>query len=118
MDARVTFVGSFRIRDYAAWLPAMEAMTRFVADRVPGVLSFHAYVNDEHTRGTVIYVHRDADSLDMHLALAAERIQAGTQMVEVMSIQLFGSPHQTTVDALRQSGTPVEVSHVVDGFSR
>ncbi len=118
MDARVTFIGSFEISDYDAWLPAMQAMTLFVAKQVPGVLSFHAYVNDEHTQGTVIFVHPDADSLDVHLAVAAERIRAGTQMVEVTRVQLLGSPHQSTVDALRESGAPVEVSHTVDGFSR
>jgi hypothetical protein len=118
MDTRITFIGSFRIADYDAWLPAMQAMTRFVAERVPGVLSFDAYIDENRTHGTVVYVHPDADSLDQHLSAAAEQIRAGTAMVEVTAIRLLGSPHPSTVDRLRASGASVEVDRRVDGFAR
>lgn len=118
MDTRVTFIGSFRIPDYDAWLPAMQGMTRFVAERVPGVLSFDAYVDEGRSRGTVVYVHPDADSLDRHLSAAADQIRAGSAMVEVTAIRILGTPHQATVDALRASGAPVEVDERVDGFAR
>ena len=112
MDTRVTFIGSFRIPDYDAWLPAMQGMTRFVAERVPGVLSFDAYVDEGRSRGTVVYVHPDADSLDEHLSAAADQIRAGSAMVEVTAIRILGTPHQATVDRLRASGARVEVGRL------
>ena len=118
MDDTVTFIGTFHIPNREAWLPAIEGMTEFVASHVPGVLSFHAYANAEGTEGTVVYVHPDADSLDQHLAAAAELIEAGTQMVDVVRIELLGSPHPETVDRLRAGGLPVSVKRMVQGFDR
>ena len=118
MDRRVTFIGSFRIPDYDAWLVAIRAMSDFVAEHVPRILAFHAYASDDRSEGTVVYVHPDADSLDEHLAAAAELIRSGTEMVSVTGIRLLGSPNAATVEALRRSGIPVNVQQVVTGFQR
>lgn len=118
MDNTVTFIGTFRIPSRDAWVPAIERMTEFVASHVPRVLSFHAYANADGTEGTVVYRHPDADSLDQHLAAAAALIEAGTQMVEVVRIELLGSPNRKTVDRLRAGGAQVSVKRMVSGFDR
>ena len=69
-------------------------------------------------RGTVVYVHPDADSLDQHLAVAAGLIEEGSKMVEVLRVEPLGSPHRSTVEALRAAGVPVSVKQVVAGFDR
>ncbi|HET6745749.1 MAG TPA: hypothetical protein VFH90_07875, partial [Candidatus Limnocylindria bacterium] len=111
MGERVTFIGTFRIPDggFEAWTAAIADMRSFVESHVPGVISFNAYVNEDGSEGTVVYVHPNADSLDQHLAAAASRIEAGSQMVTVLRIELLGSPHAATVEALRASGMPVTV---------
>ena len=118
MDRRVTFIGSFRIPDYDAWLAAIKAMSDFVAERVPRILAFHAYASDDRNEGTVVYVHPDAESLDQHLAVAADLIRSGTEMVSVTAIRLLGAPNRATVDGLRNSGIPVDVQPLVTGFQR
>lgn len=118
METRVTFIGSFRIPDYDAWQVAIAEMTDFVAGHVPRVLAFHAYASPDGSQGSVLYVHPDADSLDQHLAAAAELIRSGTEMVQVTGIRLLGSPNPVTVEALRRSGIPVEVQQLVTGFQR
>ena len=118
MDEKLTFIGVFRIPDLPAWTSAIGRMTEFVATNVPRIESFHAYADAAGMEGTVVYVHPDADSFDQHLAAASEQIDAGTAMVEVIRIELLGSPHAGTVDRLRQSGPPVTVKAHVRGFSR
>lgn len=118
MDRQVTFIGTFRVPDTEAWLPAIGRMSAFVDDNVPGVQSFHAYVSDDGTEGTVVYVHPDGDSLDQHLATAATLIQQGREMVEVLRIDLLGSPNPGTVERLRAMGVPVTVKAHVVGFDR
>lgn len=118
MDQSVTFIGEFRIPDYEAWVPAIHRMIEFVSANVPRVTSFAAYASPDGSQGVVVYVHPDADSLDEHLAVAAELIEAGTEMVEVTTIRLLGAPNPATVDRLRASGTPVTVIPLVGGFSR
>jgi hypothetical protein len=51
MDDTVTFVGTFRIPNRGAWLPAIARMSDFVASNVPRVVAFHAYANAEAPRG-------------------------------------------------------------------
>lgn len=114
----MTFIGTFRIPDRDAWLPAIERMSAFVRDNVPGVRSFRAYVSDDGTEGTVVYVHPDGDSLDQHLATAARLIQEGQAMVEVLRIDLLGSPNPGTVERMRGLGVPVSVKAHVVGFER
>ncbi len=118
MQDGVIFIGTFQIPTPGAWLPAIQEMSAFVEANVPRVHSFHAYVSDDGTEGTVIYVHPDADSFDQHLAAAAELIDAGTAMVEVTGIALLGQPNAGTVERLQASGLPVTVKAHVTGFAR
>jgi hypothetical protein len=118
MESPITFIGTFRIPDARAWQQAIGEMAAFVEANVPGVQAFHAYADADVAEGTVVYVHPDADSLDQHLAAAAQLIQEGTAMVEVLGIELLGAPHPGTVERLRASGVPVTVKRAVVGFRR
>jgi hypothetical protein len=93
-------------------------MRAFVEGNLPSVRSFHAFAEADGSEGTVIYGHPDAESLDEHLAAAAELIREGTRMVEVTDIQLLGAPNAATVDRLRAAGMPVSVKPHVTGFER
>jgi hypothetical protein len=99
----VVFVGTYSIPDgtYARFEAGIRDMTRFVRERVPGVQMFHTFVNAQRTQGTTLYVHPDGASLAQHLAAAAERIDAGTQLVQVERIQLLGSAPAAVVQQLR-----------------
>ena len=118
MDERVTFIGSFRIPDYRGWVTAITRMTEFVETNVPQIESFRAYASADGTEGVVVYVHPNGDSLDQHLAVAAQLIEAGTEMVEVTNIELLGAPNEATIERLRAAGAPVHGKGLVRGFSR
>jgi hypothetical protein len=118
MDDAVIFIGTFRIPSADAWLPAIQDMRDFVEANVPRVRSFHAYVSQDGTEGTVMYVHPDAASLDEHLRVAAERIDAGTQIVDVLRIELLGEPSPATIGQLTQQPAPVTVKRHLLGFTR
>ena len=118
MDEHVIFIGTFRIPDRAAWEPAVARMRAFVEANVPRVSYFHAYAEADGEEGTVIYGHPDAASLDEHLAVAAELIREGSEMVDITGIQFLGAPSPATVERLRASGLPVSVKPHVTGFER
>jgi hypothetical protein len=118
MDDAVIFIGTFRIPSAETWLPAIEGMREFVEENVPRVRSFHAYVNQDQTEGTVMYEHPDAVSLDEHLRVAAARIDEGTQIVEVVRIELLGRPSPATLERLSRQPAPVTVRHHLLGFTR
>lgn len=114
----IIFIGTFRIPSLADWRQAIAAMTAFVDENLPRIRSFHAYVSADGAEGTVVYVHPDAASLDQHLAAAAELIEAGTAMVDVLRIELLGQPNPATVERLSAAGLPVTVKQHVTGFAR
>jgi hypothetical protein len=118
MDDAVIFIGTFRIPSAETWLPAIEDMRAFVEGNVPRARSFHAYVNQDQTEGTVMYEHPDAASLDEHLRVAAERIEAGTRMVDVLRIEFLGQPSAATIERLGQQPAPVSVKRHLLGFTR
>jgi hypothetical protein len=118
MGDDVIFIGTFRIPSPEAWLPAIEAMRDAVRDNAPRVRSFHAYANEEMSEGTVVHVHPDAASLDEHLAAVAERIEAGTQLVDVVRIELLGTPSPATVERLSRQPAPVTIKRHLLGFTR
>lgn len=118
MDRQVVFIGSFRIPDHEQWLSAMEAMSEFVNEHVPGARFFHAFANADGSEGTVIYAHPNAESLDQHLAAASELIRQGTDMVDVTEVRLLGSPNPATVERMLGAGVPVTVQAHAVGFER
>ena len=118
MDDDVIFIGTFRIPSAEAWLPAIEGMRDAVRANAPRVRSFHAYANENMSEGTVLHVNPDAASLDEHLEALSERIDAGTQLVDVVRIELLGAPSPATVERLSQQPAPVTIKRHLLGFTR
>ena len=115
------FIGSYRIPDgaFETFATGIREMSAFVATDVPGARRFHTYVNDARTEGTTIYVHPDGASLAQHLGAAANRIDEGSQMVQVDRIQLLGPAPPMVVERLAddRSYELVLQEHLV-GFTR
>ena len=121
MAGPVIFIGSYRIPDgaFETFASGIRDMSGFVEANVPGVRLFHTYVNDARTDGTTIYVHPDGASLAQHLGAAANRIDRGSEMVQVDRIQLLGSAPHMVMERLAEdrSYQLVAQEHLV-GFTR
>jgi len=117
----VVFVGRYRIPEGSvdAWREANREMTELVEANLPDTMSFDAYLSEDQSEGTSVHLHRDAAAFDAYLAAAASRIGRGVQIVEVIRIDLYGSPSAATVDRMRRMGSwPVGVHAHVNGFGR
>ena len=115
----VLFVGRYRIPPDALdeWRAAQREMTKFVAANLPDVLAFDAYLGEDGTEATSIHLHRDAASFQRYLETMATRIGRGTQIVEVLRIDLYGEPGATIVERMRRMGSwPVVVWPHVHGL--
>ena len=121
MAGPVIFIGSYRIPEGAfdSFATGMRDMSTFVEAEVPAVRLFHTYVNDARTEGTTIYVHPNGASLAQHLGAAANRIDEGSQMVEVDRIQLLGSAPAMVVEGLAADRSyRLELQEHLVGFTR
>jgi hypothetical protein len=77
------------------------------------VLGFNFYLNDDETEATIVQVHPDAESMLVHMEVAAEHITKGTdELLETKDIQVYGEPNDTVlgmIAQLSQSGVPISV---------
>lgn len=102
------------------WRTGSHEMTAFVEANEPRMIGIAHYVNDDGTEGTTVQIHPDSESLEYHLEVASSRIGKGSQIVQVLRIELYGAVSAAVVDRLRSmsTGWPVLVRTPAGGFSR
>ncbi|MGZ4326178.1 MAG: hypothetical protein ACXVHJ_30415, partial [Solirubrobacteraceae bacterium] len=71
---------------------------------------------------TLVQVHRDAESMDFHLRIAAEKVHEALEVVENDTVDVYGAPGQITrglLDQIRTTGVRVTINpNPLAGFSR
>lgn len=110
------FINTYAIQDGRLddYKEACEKVIELVEKEEPRVLYLAFYINEEGTEATTFQIHPDAESMDLHMKLAAEAIQASVEFVDfsTMSIQVYGAPSESVMENMRQaagSGVPVSL---------
>lgn len=107
-----------RAEPYAAWC---EAFTPLVEENEPRLLAFNIYESEDHTSSVVVQVHPDAESMEYHLKLFAEKVGEVFDYVDVEGVELYGPPSPALTDWVNHGieGLPV-TQHPVHraGFTR
>ena len=102
---------------------AIADLAAFVETGEPELLSYGAFVDPDEQHMTVIHIHRDADSMELHAAVAGPMFPRFVDLVRLRRIDLYGSPSEAAVTALREKaemlgGAVVEVHPLAAGFLR
>jgi predicted aconitase len=110
---------------------ALEAETRrapdfadFVAANEPRLLAFNEYLDEERSEVTIVQVHPDAASMELHLELVRERAtRAFEETLEgTTRVQVLGAPSEEMLRSLRrQAGDQFAFSAAtrhLGGFTR
>jgi hypothetical protein len=99
-------------------------LTDFIESNEPRLIAFNEYANDDGTEVAVVQVHPDAESMEFHIGIVAERAaQAYEETLDAtVSIQVFGTPSDAVLAMLsRQAGSGVPLTvhkHHLGGFMR
>jgi hypothetical protein len=102
----------------------VPGLVDFVEENEPQVIALNEYANDDGTEVAVVQIHPDADSMESHLEVVAERAAAAyaETVAETTSIQVFGAPGDAVLDVLaRQAGAGVPLTvkpFHLGGFTR
>jgi hypothetical protein len=98
-----------------------ESIPLVVAGK-PGTLAQLAYENEEATEVTIVRLFPSADALDLQIQGANERSKITYEMIEPISIEIYGRPNPATVEMMKKiagSGIIVSISpNYLDGFIR
>jgi len=103
---------------------AARELTEFVRLNEPHILSYSIYFSDDGTRMFVVHAHRDAASLDFHLAVAGPQFKRFADLLHLLRIDVYGTPSDEAVSQMHQKsemlgGTaPVCVHELEAGFAR
>src|SRR5258708_22642569 len=126
MSAPFIFIATNRLREgkLAAERDRAADVSSFIEEKEPQLLAFNEYVNEDGTEVGVVQIHPDADSMEFHMGVVAERAaRAYTETLEATtSIQVYGEPSEAVLEMLgRQAGAGVPMTvkpHHLRGFTR
>ncbi len=118
MSDSVVYVDRFELHPgkTAEFARYAQDMTQLVQENEPGAVSFSYYIDEGGTKGTALFIFRDADALDHHLELASAKFQEGIELLKAMDIELLGRPSEGAVELARSFNATVKAK--LAGFSR
>jgi hypothetical protein len=87
------------------------------------LIAFHGFLNEDGTEMTNIQVHPDTASMDFHMQVLRdnwdESFSEYGQMLEVISVEYYGTPPESALEMDRQGGWGISLKPLhVAGVSR
>ncbi|HJP66646.1 MAG TPA: hypothetical protein VKA30_10135, partial [Actinomycetota bacterium] len=93
-----------------------SGMADAVSNKVPGAFSFNYFIDESGENGTAVFVFENAEALDQHLQVNAERFQDAMPLVAESSIELMGPASDMAKQLTMQYGGSLKTK--LAGFSR
>lgn len=81
---------------------ALADLAAFVEANEPGLVAYLVDFDESGRWVSVLHVHRDAASLDTHLAVAGPRFPRFAGLMNLASIDVYGTPSADAVEGLRR----------------
>jgi len=102
---------------------AVSELVTFVEAREPQLISYSFHVDDQASTMTVVAVHPDSASLELHLAIGGPEFRKVGAFISLRSIEVFGVPSATALRQLHEKarmlgGATVIVRSPDAGFAR
>ena len=102
---------------------AIDELVEFVDANEPRLISYGFFFNQEGTQMTVIALHPDSASLELHMEVGGPRFRRLRGMIRLSTIDVFGEVGESALERLQEkarmlgSGT-VTVHKLHAGFTR
>src|SRR5688500_1599914 len=89
----------------------------------PQLIAFHGFLNEDGTEMASIQVHPDTASMNFHMQVLKdnwdESFNEYSQMLEIISVEYYGTPPESALEMDRQGGRVPRVKPLpVAGFIR
>lgn len=103
---------------------AIDDLVRFIDEREPQLLLYGFYLDEEASRMTVVAVHPDAASVELHMEVGASAFREFADLIEMEAIEVYGEPSDRMLEQLRDKADAlgedgrVVVDRLQTGFAR
>jgi hypothetical protein len=104
MSEPIVYVDTSEIRE--GKLPqlkaAMNELVQFVDANEPQLISYEFYLNHSGTRMTVVAVHPDSASMELHMKVAGPAFRRFADLIDLLSIDVYGPLGENPLKRLQQ----------------
>lgn len=126
MSGPIVYIDRSRIRSgkLEELKPAIEDLVQFIEEREPQLLSYGFYLDEDESRMTVVAVHPDAASVELHMEVGGEAFRGFADLIEMEGIEIYGEPSDRMMEQLQNKAAALgEAGRVVvdrrhAGFAR
>ena len=83
-----------------------------VREHEPRLIAFHGFVNKDGTEMTIIQVHPDTASMDLHMQVLRDKLgehvarALGPELIELKRVEYYGTPPQSALCPGNGSANP------------
>ena len=111
MTEPIVFVSHFTVRDGALgrYRQLQEEVATSIRSGKPGTAVFVAHLDAAGARVTITHVFPNADAMDAHFEGAEQRSEAAADVMEPAGWEIYGSPSESALDAIRQAAAMSDV---------
>jgi hypothetical protein len=121
----ITFVDSSDVREgrLDELKAAINEMVEFVESNEPRPIAYNVYLNENSTRMTVVQVHPDSASMELHMKLAGSVFRRFVDLITLTSMDIYGTPSDELLEQIRRKvqmlgNATVAVHQLHAGFAR
>ncbi|HET6768995.1 MAG TPA: hypothetical protein VFH08_16400 [Chitinophagaceae bacterium] len=102
---------------------AVQDLVEFVNLNESRPIAYNIYFNEDKTQMTLMQIHPDSASLELHLKIAGPAFQKFKHLIQLSTIQIYGNPTDDLLNQLRRKAQMLGNAKVVvhdfqTGFSR
>jgi hypothetical protein len=80
----------------------VKRLVDFIEKREPQLITYGFYIDDEASRMTVVAVHPDSASLELHLDIGGAEFGKLGHLLTLTAIECYGRPSERALDQLRR----------------
>jgi len=103
----------------------VRRLAKFIDRREPQLITYGFYIDDDARKMTVVAVHPDPASLELHLDVGGEEFRKLGHLRRVTGIECYGRPSERALEQLREKaaalgdgGTVVSITHPAPATGR
>lgn len=80
----------------------IRELVAFVEEKEPQLIGYSFYFNEGSTGMTVVAIHPDSASLELHLEIGGPAFRKLSELIELRTIDIYGRPSEKVLDQLQQ----------------
>jgi hypothetical protein len=92
---------------------AMKQLVEFVEASAARPLAYHMYIREDGTRMTVVQVHPDSESIELHMKVAGPAFAKFSELLKMSSMDVYGTPSPALLEQLRRKARMLGLSEAL-----